>query len=699
MYKKLWKSIFLSTSFLVHFLIVSIIFATVSSLAWFLLPNDLFSFLNNLLVIITIPLLAIITYFIKKYFRPLMQIVSSLEQIAISKSENSEVLENKVEKEFFISLNEKLQSLLDEKMELYRKEEFLRKIIDLSPNYIYAIDENGRITYVNQAMAILYGKTPESFIGKQEAELVLDQQQVEQIVQETQFVLDNLQQLFIPEQVIQYKDGEEVWVQTFKRPIPLPTGNQVLVISTDITERKNKEKEVEYQAQHDSLTNLPNRILFHKRLLLTLDEAKGNESQVAVMFLDLDGFKNINDSLGHSIGDHLLQLVAKRLNNCIRHGDTIARMGGDEFTVILPKVTSKNDVQVVAHRMIESLKEPFKIDQHELHITTSIGISIYPVDGENAEMIIKNADTAMYYAKENGKNHYQIYIPEMSVISLERLKIESNLRKALLNNEFYLHYQPKIDSDKGLITGLEALLRWNNPSLGIVPPDKFIPIAEENGLILEIGEWVLREACRQLQTWHEKGYRTLRVAVNVSIRQITDINFKEQVDSILEEVGMEAKWLELEITESTLMKNPKEVIDILDALKEKGIQISIDDFGTGYSSLNYLKRFPVHTLKIDRSFIKELSTSQDDQSIIKSIVAMAHNLNLKVIAEGVETEEQFIFLRAIGCNEIQGYFISKPEPVEQIQIFLSSSKSIKKKVQNIALKQLASNVFSILKKN
>jgi diguanylate cyclase (GGDEF)-like protein len=434
-----------------------------------------------------------------------------------------------------------------------------------------------------------------------------------------------------------------------------------------ILANQRAEKQIKHLAYHDTLTGLPNRVLFHDRLQQALSQAIREEHPMGVMFLDLDRFKIINDTLGHDVGDELLKAVSQRLINCIRQGDTVVRLGGDEFTIILPVIGKAEDAAFVAQKILITLAEPFLLNHQELHITSSIGISLYPNDGGDTQTLIKNADIAMYRAKDLGKNNYQFYTADMNSRALETINLENALRHALERNELLLHYQPQIDIRTGRIVGVEALVRWQHPEFGLVSPVKFIPIAEETNLIIPIGEWVLRTACEQGVRWREQGLPVWRMAVNLSARQFRHQDLLQPIRRILQETGFDPHHLELEITESLIMQGAGKTIAILEALDEMGIRLSLDDFGTGYSSLSYLKRFPIDTVKIDRSFVRDIHTDPNDAAITSAIIAMAHSLRLSVIAEGVETEEQLAFLRERNCNEYQGYYFSKPLPAEQVE--------------------------------
>ena len=433
--------------------------------------------------------------------------------------------------------------------------------------------------------------------------------------------------------------------------------------------------EMEHLAYHDALTGLPNRPLFIDRLIVALAQASRTDQKLAVFFLDLDRFKDINDSIGHSTGDALLKSVAERIRRCVREGDTVARFGGDEFTLLIPRIDHVEDAAKIAQKILETLKIPFSVADHELFVTTSIGISVYPTDGIDPETLVRNADTAMYRAKDQGRDNYQLYAPAMNARALERLALENMLRKALSHRELVLYYQPVADMRTKSIVGVEALIRWNHPEMGLVSPAHFISVAESSGLIIPIGDWVLRTACRQTKYWQKRINPHLTVAVNLSARQFQQANLAEEIAEVLEETGLEAKYLELEITESNAMQNAENTIYTLRDLKALGVRIAMDDFGTGYSSLSYLKRFPIDTLKLDQSFVREITTDPSDAAIATAVIAMAHSLDLKVIGEGVETTEQFAFLQQQRCDYIQGYLFSPPQAAENLESYLLERKA------------------------
>jgi len=455
------------------------------------------------------------------------------------------------------------------------------------------------------------------------------------------------------------KDGSVIWFESTSRAIVDGEGNvsEIISVSRDVSERRRAEELIEYQAYHDALTGLPNRLLFRDRLTIALAHAKRQQTSLVVMFLDLDRFKIVNDTLGHSLGDDLLRAVAARLRSVVREGDTIARMGGDEFTILLSDMENDSDASRIAQKLLDTVALPVRVEGHELYATTSLGIAIYPNDGDTAELLLKNADLAMYRAKELGRNSYQLCTPAMNSRAAERLSAENALRRALERQELVLHYQPLVHLKSRVTAGMEALLRWNRPGYGLVPPGSFIGIAEETRMIVPIGEWVLRQACLQARQWP-----SLRIAVNLSPRQFQQSDLCDVVSRALEESGLDPRLLELEITESTAMLNSQRTIATLTGLRELGVRIALDDFGTGHSSLSYLRRFPIDRVKIDREFISEIDKSRSNRAIVAAIVTMAHGLDLSVTAEGVETEEQVEFLREQKCEEVQGFLYGRPAP-------------------------------------
>ena len=440
------------------------------------------------------------------------------------------------------------------------------------------------------------------------------------------------------------------------------TGTTCHYVATfsDITEAKAAEARIRHMAHHDFLTGLPNRFLLTDRFQQVLASAQRNGSRFALLFIDLDRFKNVNDTLGHSIGDQLLRDVAGRLRAVVRATDTISRQGGDEFIVLLSDIDTPDDAAQAARKLMLLLAEPFSLGEHSITVTPSIGIAVSPEDGEDLDSLLKHADLAMYDAKQQGRNNYQFFRREMNARSLELLLMESDLRQALKKREFVLHYQPQIDLGSGEVLNLEALLRWRHPERGLVPPGDFIPMAEETGLIVAIGEWVLAEACRQVAVWRSNGWPALRVAVNLSAAQFRQRDLHVQIANALVASNLPADALEVEVTESILMNDAESTVDTLRALDAMGIRIAIDDFGTGYSSLAYLKRFPVDTLKVDRSFVHNIGVSDEDAAICSAVIGLAHSLHLEVVAEGVETQEQYEWLARAGCHYVQGYLTGRP---------------------------------------
>jgi diguanylate cyclase (GGDEF)-like protein/PAS domain S-box-containing protein len=473
-----------------------------------------------------------------------------------------------------------------------------------------------------------------------------------------------------------HKSGYYIWVNLTTSLVRDADGNPKYysTVIEDISRRKQIEEELLHLANHDVLTGLPNRSLLLDRLSQALVYANRAGGQVAVLLIDLDRFKNINDSLGHDVGDKIIMEIGRRLTACVRTGDTVARFGGDEFAVIRPDVVREETVAIMAQQVLEALSRPLMIEGHEFYPTGSIGISMYPRDGQDGQALLKNADTAMYRAKDAGRNNFQFYAHEMNSRALDRLKLESGLRRALERGEFALHYQPQMDIATGAIVGVEALLRWEPPGQSMVFPADFIPIAEETGLIVPIGEWVLRTACLQIRQWQVSGrFPNLKMAVNLSARQFKQQSIADMVSRVLAESDCSPQSLELEITESVIMENPESAAQTLRSLSEMGVHLSIDDFGTGYSSLSYLKRFPINSLKIDKSFVQDITTDADDAAIAKAVIALAHSLKLSVIAEGVETAEQLDFLRMQRCDQMQGYYLSRPLPLEKLESLLENA--------------------------
>jgi diguanylate cyclase (GGDEF)-like protein len=447
---------------------------------------------------------------------------------------------------------------------------------------------------------------------------------------------------------------------------------------------KVSEEQYRHLAQYDSLTGLPNRALLYDRLEHGIAQARRHRNVLAVLFIDLDRFKYVNDTFGHSAGDDLLKQVAQRFSECVRSEDTVGRLSGDEFAIVLSRLVAPQDAALVARKAVDSLNRPFQLQGVDLFVTASVGITVFPTDGNDRDTLIRNADVAMYRAKERGRNNYQFYTPEMNNRTREMLDMQNALRGALDRNELVLHYQPKIDIVTGQVSGIEALLRWAHPKRGLIPPAEFMPMLEETGLIVRAGDWVVSTVCRQLSEWRRAGVKAVPVAINLSARQFLAPDLGPAIRGALEEHALDPELLEIEITESSIMADTEEAIRTLEYLQLLGVKTAIDDFGTGYSSLGYLKRFPLRALKIDRTFVRDITTDADDATITQAVISMAHSLNLKVIAEGVESSAQLAFLMRYGCDEVQGYLFSRPVPPEECVAFIRNDAHIRSILQRAA---------------
>ena len=538
-------------------------------------------------------------------------------------------------------------------------------------------DVAGNLTFLNLVAEKLTGWSWQDAAGRPMAEVfrILDTTSREIIPNPMDIAVRRDRTVHLPaNSILVRRDGFEIPIEDSVAPIHDGEGQAAgaVIVFRDVSVARAMALQMTHSAEHDFLTGLPNRMLLNDRISQAIALAPRHMKHVAVLFLDLDGFKHINDSLGHPTGDRLLQSIAGRLVGCVRGSDTVSRQGGDEFVVLLSEVAQSEDAAITARRMLQAVAQPHSIDQHDLHVTTSIGVSVYPDDGLDAETLIKNADTAMYQAKENGRQGFQFFKPVMNARAVERQSIEESLRRASERQEFALHYQPKINLMTGKITGAEALIRWRHPKRGLVSPADFIPVAEQCGLIRPIGAWVLREACEQARDWLDAGLPVTSIAVNVSAMEFRAENFLDGLFEILSETGLAPNSLELELTESVLMKHAASTAIILQTLRESGIRVAIDDFGTGYSSLSYLRKFPVDAVKIDQSFVRQISNAGDDTTIVKAVIGMARALKLRVIAEGVETLEELAFLRAYRCDEAQGYYFSQPVPAQQFAMLLKN---------------------------
>ncbi|MHB8770818.1 MAG: EAL domain-containing protein [Syntrophales bacterium] len=567
--------------------------------------------------------------------------------------------------------------------------EYVANIIKSMNDALIVVSPEGRILSVNGATCRL--------LGYEEGELV--DRPVEMIfgggsAAEGEEDLSAVSATGAREKVYVTKDGRTIPV-SYSASLMGATDNTplgLICVAQDITERKRAEEQITRMAYYDSLTSLPNRTLFQDRLSLAIHYSSRHNRLLALLFLDLDDFKRINDIFGHSVGDHLLREVAERLKQSVRKGDsltrylsgddstlTVARFGGDEFAVILPEIKNAEDAAKVADRILAAMAKPFRLDNHEVFVGASIGITICPFDGTDSDTMLRNADSAMYHAKGQMKNNYQFYKQSMNEAAFQKLSLESRLRRALERDEFLLYYQPQMDLLTGRIVGMEALIRWQHPELGMVLPAEFIPLAEETGLIVPIGRWVLQTACRQNSQWQAAGLPPVCVSVNLSGQQFKQQNILGDITSALQDSGLDPRYLALEITESILMQNTDTVVAMLDELNAMGVRTSMDDFGTGYSSLNYLRRLPLFSMKIDRSFVKDVDTNPDDATIAKAIIAMAHSLKLRVIAEGVETRKQVLLLKELGCDEMQGHLLSKPIPADDAALFLAEGEEEKRR--------------------
>jgi diguanylate cyclase (GGDEF)-like protein/PAS domain S-box-containing protein len=555
-----------------------------------------------------------------------------------------------------------------------------RRYRDIFENAIEGIfqstPDNGYLA-VNPALARIYGyESPQEMIAMLhdiEHKLYVEPQRRSEFRQ--LMARDGVVSNF--ESRVYRRNGEIIWISENARAVHDSEGRLLFFEGTvePITERKLHEAEIRFQATHDALTGLPNRTLLHDRMEQAILHAERYGNLAAVAFLDLDQFKFINDSLGHQVGDHLLKITAQRLMHCLRSSDTVARQGGDEFVLLLTNQESEESITLTLQRVLHEVAKPWHVNHLEFQITCSIGVTLCPSDGNDVETLLKNADSAMYKAKELGRNNFQYFSAEMNSTATDRLALLNRLRQAIANDELVLHYQPKVSLHNGCLIGAEALLRWNSPHSGMIAPCTFIPLAEETGLIIPIGEWVLRAACRQNRAWQDAGHAPLVISVNLSPRQLARGDIVEVVRTVLQETGLQPQYLELEITESVMATEVDKSFAMLSRLRALGVKISLDDFGTGYSSLSYLKCFPVDTLKIDRSFVRDIASDQDSASIVKAIISLGHNLNLTVLAEGIETSEQFQFLLQNGCNEGQGFLMSRPVPAGDFVALLTAGST------------------------
>lgn len=553
-------------------------------------------------------------------------------------------------------------------------EERYRQVVEMSPDAIM-IERDGGIVFVNRGTLTLLGASDAAQIKAMPLLQLVPSDWREQMQEKLDALADN-NGLCAFEGKLMRLDGAEIDVEIRRAVFQYEGAPAIQTVIRDITRRKDYEEQLRRQALYDALTGLPNRTLLMDRLEQAIALAQRQNNAVFVLFFDLDRFKYVNDTLGHTAGDELLRMITARMSECVRKCDTLARLGGDEFVMLLEGLKDEHWLPSLVQRLMNTICQPVMLAGQELSLTCSVGISVYPHDAHDAHTLLKYADTAMYHAKEKGRNTSERYAAEMHSRVNEHLVLESQLRRALERDEFLLYYQPLVDLHTGRITGAEALVRWQHPELGMVPPARFIPLAEEAGLITGIGEWVLRTACRQTKAWHDAGYKGLRIAVNLSVQQLVRTHFDSEVAAALTDSGLPPQCLELELTESMSMKHPERTVALLARLKAMGVSIAIDDFGTGYSNLSYLKRFPVDKLKLDRSFVSGITTNTEDSELAQAIVAMARSLRLTVVAEGVEEAQQVALLRSYGCDQLQGYYFSPPVAADAFTDVLRSGRSL-----------------------
>jgi len=563
---------------------------------------------------------------------------------------------------------------------LFREKERAQVTLDSIGDAVVCTDVLGNVSFLNPIAEALTGWPASEAIGLPFAQVfrIVDVLDHRRAVDPMALVVSTNISLSLPEgSVLICRDGIESAIEDSTAPIHDRRGRVTgaVMVFRDVTQARAMSQKMSHLAHYDYLTDLPNRLLLNDRLTQAISAAHRHHQHPAVLFVDIDRFKHVNDSLGHLIGDKLVASIAQRLVGCVRGSDTVSRQGGDEFVILLPSVVLAEDAALSAQKILTAASMPHRLEAHDLQITLSIGISIYPDDGTDAETLVRNADIAMLNAKESGRNNYQFFKPTMNQHALERQSIEGSLRHALDRGEFVLHYQPKMDLSAETLTGAEALIRWQQPERGVVYPRNFIPIAEQCGYIVPIGRWVLREACRQRRSWLDAGLAPIPVAINISAVELRSTHFVAHVREILEETGLESQYLEFELTETAFMQDPESTVAVLRELKGMGIHLSLDDFGTGYSSLSYLKRFPLDSLKIDKSFVHGLCTDSDDSKLVSAVINLGRSFHLEVIAEGVETREQFLALQARDCAEGQGYYFQKPIAAGEFAKLLGSDLS------------------------
>lgn len=578
---------------------------------------------------------------------------------------------------YAIERKEMQSALLLEEEALFAEKERAQVTLNSIGDGVICTDIAGNVTFLNLVAERMTGWSLKEAEGRRMPEVfqILEATTREIIANPMEKAVAQDRTVHLPSNCsLMQRHGAEIPIEDIVAPIHDRKGSVIgaVIVFRDISAARAMALQMTHSFQHDFLTGLPNRVLLNDRVSQAINMTPRHMKKIGILFLDLDGFKHINDSLGHPIGDKLLQSIGQRLVNCVRVSDTVSRQGGDEFVVLLSEMEQSQDAAITARRMLQAVSEPHSIGPHDLHVTASIGVSVFPNDGQDVDTLVKNADAAMYQAKENGPQTYQFFTPAMNVRAVERQSIEGSLRRALERKEFTLHYQPKINLKTRQITGAEALIRWTHPTRGPVSPAEFISVAEDSGLILSIGKWVLRNACTQARAWLDAGLTLPGIAVNISAMEFRDEHFLENIFAVLNEAGLPPSVLEVELTESVLMKRVTLTQSVLVALRAGGVQVSVDDFGTGYSSLSYLRKFPIDALKIDQSFIHQLGAAPDDTAIVTAIISMGRSMNLRVVAEGVETQEELAFLRANECDEAQGYFFSRPVPADKFAKLLET---------------------------
>ncbi|MGA3135860.1 MAG: EAL domain-containing protein [Terracidiphilus sp.] len=554
--------------------------------------------------------------------------------------------------------------------------ELLEAFLEHIPDNVFFKDRDSRFVCIGRAMTAFFGLAdPEEAVGKTDADMFSAEHAGQAFADEQEIIRTGQAKIGMEEKET-WPDGHESWALTTKVPLKDKSGQIIgtMGISHNITDRRQAELRVQYMALHDALTGLPNRVLLEDRLGQAIALASRNQKIVAVLMLDMDRFKNVNDSFGHYTGDRLLEAVSVRLQGCLRESDILARLGGDEFVIGIGMVPANRDIETVAQKVLATLDEPFQVEGHTLQISASIGISLYPADGENAEALLQYADAAMYEAKKKGRGIYCFFTPELTEATQRRQKLENDLYHACARGEFVLHYQPLVSVGSGRITGVEALLRWQHPEEGLIYPNEFIPQLEELGLMVEVGDWVLKTACLQNAAWQKEGLPPVRVSVNVSSQQFYRGNIVDSVKRALRETGLEPKWLELELTESLTLDESEATIKIMLDLKRIGVDLSLDDFGTGWSSLSYLRKFPLNRIKIDRSFMRDVASEPAAETVVSNILSLGHSLGIECVAEGVETRPQLDYLQRQRCAEMQGFLYSPALPGEDCGALLRSGK-------------------------